>query len=82
MEKIELDDFLTDGILKEKEFKSKIKEINWGIYKNKKVLIKGCTAVPVPTWSYLIITAKLTPIAKAVYFGEPCSAVEICKNEN
>tara|TARA_Y100001960_G_C14447347_1_gene715602 strand:+ start:56 stop:304 length:249 start_codon:yes stop_codon:yes gene_type:complete len=82
MEKIELDDFLTDGILKEKEFRTKIKEINWGIYKQKKVLIKGCTTVPVPTWSYLIITAKLTHIAKSIYFGEPCSAVEIYKNEN
>ena len=82
MEKIELDDFLTGGILKEKEFRDKIKEINWDVYRGKKVLIKGCTAVPVPTWSYLIITAKLTLIAKEVYFGEPWSAVQLYKNEN
>ena len=79
MEKIELDDFLTGGILKEKNFRTRVEEINWDIYKDKKVLIKGCTSVPVPTWSYLIITAKLTKIAQAVYFGEPCSAVEIYK---
>ena len=79
MEKIELDDFLTDGILKEKSFRVKVKEVNWNIYKDKKVLIKGCTSVPVPIWSYLIITAKLTKIAQAVYFGEPCSAIEIYK---
>ena len=77
MEKIELDDFLTGGILKEKDFRIIVNDINWDIYKNKKVLIKGCTSVPVPIWSYLIITAKLTNIAQAVYFGEPCSAVEI-----
>ena len=82
MEKVELDDFLTDGVLKEKDFRSKIELIDWNTYKDKKVLIKGCTAVPVPTWSYLIITAKLTLIAKEVYFGEPCSAVQIYKNEN
>ena len=39
MEKIELDDFLTGGILKEKEFRDKIKEINWDVYRGKKVLI-------------------------------------------
>tara|TARA_Y100000741_G_C17984090_1_gene449231 strand:+ start:328 stop:570 length:243 start_codon:yes stop_codon:yes gene_type:complete len=79
MKKIELDDFLVNGILKEKEFRARMKEINWGSYKSEKVLIKGCTSAPVPIWSYLIITAKLTNIAEAVYFGEPCSAVEIYK---
>ena len=82
MEKIELDDFLTDGILKEKDFRAKIKKINWDAYKDKKVLIKGCTSVPVPIWSYLIITAKLTETAKHIYFGEPCSAVDIYKKNN
>ena len=79
MKKIELDSFLTNGILKEKEFRNKIKHIDWSIYKDKKVLIKGCTSVPVPIWSYLIITAKLSNIAKQIYFGEPCSAVDIYK---
>ena len=77
MEKIELDDFLTDGILKEKDFRLKIDKINWSTYKYKKVLIKGCTTAPVPTWSYLIITAKLSQNAKQILFGEPCSSVNI-----
>ena len=80
MEKIELDDFLTDGILKEKDFRLKVDDLDWSIYKDKKVLIKGCTSVPVPIWSYLIITARLTGIANGIYFGEPCSAVAIHKN--
>jgi len=79
MEKIELDNFLTDGILKEKDFRNKIKDIDWNIYKDKKVLIKGCTSVPVPIWSYLIIATRLSHVAKQVYFGEPCSAVDIYK---
>tara|TARA_B100000401_G_scaffold435767_1_gene378036 strand:+ start:111 stop:359 length:249 start_codon:yes stop_codon:yes gene_type:complete len=80
MEKIELDDFLSQGILKEKDFRQKIDEIDWEIYKNKKVLIKGCTSSPVPIWSYLIITARLTGVAKGIYFGEPCSSISIYKN--
>ena len=79
MEKIELDDFLVDGILREKDFRIKVDSMNWFQYSDKKVLIKGCTSVPVPIWSYLIITAKLTGIASHIYFGEPCSAVDIYK---
>ena len=80
MERIELDDFLTDGILKEKDFRENIKLIDWSIYKDKKVLIKGCTSTPVPIWSYLIIATQLAQVAKEVYFGEPCSAIDIYKN--
>ena len=81
MEKIELDDFLVNGILKEKDFRNKVNQIDWNTYNDKKVLIKGCTSSPVPIWTYLIITAKLTNVAKAIYFGEPCSAIDIYKND-
>lgn len=77
METIFLDDFLTDGILKEDEFRKKIAKTNWKEYSHKKVLIKGCTKSPVPIWSYLIITAELTPYANTIFFGEPCSLFKI-----
>ena len=82
METIYLDDFLTDGMIKEKDFRVLIKEFDWTIYQNKKVMIKGCTSVPVPTWAYLIITANLVKFSNQILYGEPCSAVKIYnKNE-
>ena len=80
METIFLDDFTTKGIIIEKEFRNKVNSINWNIYKNKKVLIKGCASAPVPTWAYLIISAKLSQKAKLILYGEPCSAFEIYKS--
>ena len=80
METIFLDDFTTKGIIIEKEFRNKINSIDWNIYKNKKVLIKGCASAPVPTWAYLIITAQLSQKAKLILYGEPCSAFEIYKS--
>ena len=77
METIHLDDFLSDGIMKEDEFRKKVSKLDWQQYLNKKVLIKGCTKSPVPIWSYLIITAQFSKYAKTVFFGEPCSLVEI-----
>ena len=77
MDTIYLDDFLTEGMLKEIDFRKKVDSIDWKIYKNKKVMIKGCSSVPVPIWSYLIITANLIDHAKQVFYGESCSAIKI-----
>ena len=77
METIYLDNFLSNGILKEKSFRRLVSEINWSDYKEKRVLIKGCTSVPVPTWAYLIITAQLSQHAKHILYGEPCATVKI-----
>ena len=77
MKTIYLDDFLTEGILKETEFRKKVSETDWKQYENEKVLIKGCTKSPVPIWSYLIIATHLSNYAKTVFFGEPCSLVKI-----
>jgi len=76
-----LDDFLNDGILKEKAFNEKVNELNWDEFSGKRVLIKGCTDVPVPTWAYLIITARLSQKAKRIYFGEIKRPIEIYNSE-
>jgi hypothetical protein len=77
METIYLDNFLSDGILKENDFRLMVSELDWTQYKGKRVLIKGCTSVPVPTWAYLIITAQLSQYADHILYGEPCSSVKI-----
>ena len=80
MKIVELDDFLTAGILIEKKFRKKVNEIKWADYSNENVLIKGCSKAPIPTWAYLIITSKLTKYARAIYFGEVKGAIQVYKN--
>lgn len=79
MKVIILDDFLTEGILMEKKFRKQIDELDWNQYENDNVLIKGCSQATIPTWAYLIITAKLVTHAKNVYYGDVKSAVKIHK---
>ena len=79
MENISLDDFLTDGIIKEKDFREIVSLTDWSQFENKRVIIKGCSQATIPTWAYLIITANLSKYAKRIYFGEPCSAIDIYK---
>ena len=82
MDTIFLDDYLVDGLIREKEFREKIESINWERYNGKKVMIKGCTSVPVPTWAYLIITARLVNHSTQILYGEPCSAVKIYEEKD
>ena len=42
MKTILLDDFLDDGIIREKSFRKMVKDLNMKEYKDKKVIIKGC----------------------------------------
>ena len=77
MKTILLDDFLDNGIIREKSFRYLISEHDFEQYKNEKVIIKGCATVIVPTWAYLILTARLAQVADKIYYGEPRYAVKI-----
>ena len=82
METILLEDFLDEGIIKEKSFREKIDLMDFSTFSNKKVIIKGCAGVPVPTWAYLIIVANVAQVADKIYFGEPRHAVKIFNRSN
>lgn len=77
METIQLDDFLDGGIIREKSFREMVSKIDYSLYQNKKVIIKGCASVQVPTWAYLILVSRIAQIADKIYYGEPRSAVKI-----
>ena len=82
METILLEDFLDEGIIKEKSFREKISLMDFSAFSNKKVIIKGCAGVPIPTWAYLIIVANVAQVADKIYFGEPRHAVKIFNRNN
>jgi len=68
---IDIKDHLFQGlILKEKDFREFIKDHNWSQYENKYVAISCSTDAVVPTWAYMLLAAKLEPIASEVFFGD------------
>ena len=77
METVLLDNFLDGGIIREKSFRQQVDQLDLNQYKNKKVIIKGCASVTVPTWAYLILVAQVAQVAKKIYYGEPRYAVKI-----
>lgn len=44
---------------------------------DKPVIIKGCSHKPVPQNAYILLIAKLQPVAKSLMYGEACSSVPL-----
>ena len=50
-------------------------------YADERVVIKGCADLEVPVTAFVEITSLLTPVAKSIMYGEPCSTVPIYKKK-
>ena len=65
--------------LEDKLFSDAISKINPEEFSGKKVVVKGCSKVPVPISAYVAVTNLLKPVAQSLMFGEPCSTVPLYK---
>ena len=62
-------------------FMRNIKLSNSLEFKNKKVIVKGCSNVKITGDLYVEITKKLNNIVDSLMFGEACSAVPVYKKK-
>lgn len=61
---IDISQWLYEGLLlREKEFRASLKEVDWGAYKGAYVALNCSTDAIVPAWAYMLITANLAPYA-------------------
>ena len=66
----DIKDFLFMGlILKEKDFREALKNLNWETYRNKPVAVTCSADAVIPMWAYMLIATYLQPIAKEFIFG-------------
>jgi hypothetical protein len=63
-------------------FTKALSKINLSEFADQRVVVKGCADIEVPVAAYVEITALLTPIAKSIMYGEPCSTVPIYKRKD
>ena len=61
--------------------KDRVDSIDFSIYNNLPVILKGCSKKEVPQEIYVLATQKLIPFAKSIMFGEACSAVPLFKRK-
>lgn len=50
-------------------------------FKDKPVIIKGCSHKPVPSNAYILALSKIQQVAKRVLYGEACSSVPLFKRK-
>lgn len=62
-------------------YQSVIEHIDISKFKDKSVIIKGCSNKPVPPNAYLLITQLLQPMVKSLMYGEACSSVPLFKKK-
>ena len=60
-------------------YQNVIKNLDLTSYTDKRIVIKGCSNMPVPAGAYQCLTRRLKPLALSIMFGEPCSMVPIYK---
>lgn len=65
---LDIKDQLYQGmILREKDFRSFLKENDWSIYEGKFVAITCSEDAIIPTWAYMLLSIKLKSAKKTVY---------------
>lgn len=50
-------------------------------FRDQRVVVKGCGEIPIDNYAYAEVTRLLTPVAKSIMYGEPCSTVPIYKKK-
>lgn len=67
----DLKEYLFMGlILKEKEFREALKNVDLSVYKEKSVAVTCTADAIVPVWAYMLAASYLQPIAKELVFGD------------
>jgi hypothetical protein len=67
----DLKDYLYMGlILKEKDFREALKNVDWSQYKDKYVAVTCSADAIVPVWAYMLVATYLQPVAKDVIHGD------------
>ena len=66
----DLKEYLFMGlILKEKDYREALKNLDWSLYQNKNVCITCTADAVIPVWAYMLAATHLQPVAKEIVFG-------------
>lgn len=74
--------FVTQGDadhLEQAVFTRFVQQLDVAPYRDARVVVKGCSKLPVPLNAYVELSTRLLPVVKSLMFGEPCSTVPLYK---
>ena len=56
-------------ILKEKDFREAMKNLDWSIYEDKNIALYCSADAIIPIWAYMLVTTYAEPYAKEIIYG-------------
>lgn len=66
----DMKDYLFMGlILKEKDFRAALLQLDWSVYQDKNVAVTCSADAVIPMWAYMLVSSYLQPIANEIVFG-------------
>lgn len=67
---LDISQWLYEGIvLREKEFRAALKDVDWNVYKEKLVAVTCTTDAILPSWAFMLVSSYLQPVAQMVVQG-------------
>jgi Protein of unknown function (DUF2480) len=57
-------------ILKEKDFREALKNMDWEQYRDKNVAVTCTADAIIPAWAYMLVASNLQPVAKEMVMGD------------
>lgn len=81
-EQLDIRNYIKNGLFREVDFREAVRAENWEQYRGRRVLIRNCSrGVIVPPWAFMVLTAHLVPVARAVLYGDECAPVAVYKDK-
>ena len=78
----DLKDYLyMELILKEKDFRTALKEHDWSQYAGKNLMVYCSTDAIIPVWSYMLVAAYATPHANEIFQGDAETFYKVAFNK-
>ena len=71
------DHLFMELILKEKDYREGLKNLDWSVYKDKNVCITCSVDAVIPVWAYMLAVTNLQPIARDVVMGDKAFLQEV-----
>jgi len=62
-------------VLKEKDFRTRLAEMDWSAYRDKIVAVTCTADAIIPYWAYMLVASYLEPLAKDIIMGDEKSAI-------